>query len=579
MAVRASRGPAAVGFRRDVTFFLSALVGFLIILILVLLLMLRSVAEEADEVTRSDRARTVDVAAREINALDTTLGSSAVEAALIGIRSKLGIDAIVLDTRSGDRVTAGTLELRDPVSIERATRLGPARFVFDQSEMTSLRRRLYWATAICLGSAMAGAILLLLYVRRIARPIEAMLEQAAEVETRDLDVEETSYLIETFRSTIDKLRKQETELKGLHEREKARADDLERVTATLTRSLTSGFLALDPSGRLVDVNDAARDILALDSLPIAGRTPVEALGDTPFARAVADAAAARIAVNRTEVDLDAPGAGRTIGLSTVPLVDESSRYLGLLALFTDLTPIRRLETRLREMQTLADLGEISAGIAHEFRNSLSTILGYLKLARRHPMPSDAEAKVRAAEQEAITLGEAVTALLHFAGPMQIHSTEIDLRSLLDSIVERLRERAGPVRISLQGEGAVTSGDPALLARAFENVLRNAIEAVERKEVGGSGGTVAIRVEKGRIATVTVHDDGVGIATEDLAWLFLPFRTGRAGGFGLGLALTRKIVLLHEGAITIRPRAPAGTEVRIELPGVEPHQGLEKTGQV
>lgn len=551
-----------VGFRRDVTLFLSALVGFLIVLILVLVTLLQVTVGQTEEMVRSQWQRAADQATRSINQLDTTSGSSAVEAALIGIQGQLGISAIELQMRTGNRVLAGDIGAEEAETIEQRTRLGTVAYRFDRSPLDDARRRLFWASFISITAAIAGAILLLLYVRRISRPIEQLLEQAGQIQQRDHGVEETHYLIETFRSTIATLRTQEAELKSLHEQEKARADDLERVTATLTRSLTSGFLAIDPSGRLLEMNDAAREILGAKSNSVAGLTPREALGDTPFALAIAGASDSRNALNRVEVPVHRGDQVKRIGVSTVPLSDEEGRYLGLLALFTDLTPIRDLEDRVRELRALADLGEVSAGIAHEFRNSLSTILGYLKLARRSSLDPEVDGRLNAAEEEAAQLGKAVTALLHFAHPMSIQELEVPLRPLLETIASRLEDYAEGVPIRIDGPDLVVQGDQALLSRAFENLIRNAIEAVRRTDRAGS---VSVELRQSRWPGVTIEDDGIGLAGEEIPSLFLPFRSGRPGGFGLGLALAKKIILLHGGNIGMEARAEGGTRVKIEFP--------------
>ncbi|MFN2441493.1 MAG: histidine kinase dimerization/phospho-acceptor domain-containing protein, partial [Thermoanaerobaculia bacterium] len=468
---------AVAGFRRDVTLFLSALFGFLVVLILVLLTTVQVLIGQSEEARREQRRESANRATTALNALDTSMGTAAIEAALVGIVNESGVDRIELETRVGPTVAAGEAEEIAREILTAQTRMGPARYLFDARASQSLRRRFLYTAAICFAAAAIGMILLLIYIRRIARPVEALLEEAAGVGQPASGVDETEYLLDTFRRTIATLRSQEAELKMLHDREKARADDLERITSTLTRSLTSGFLALDPAGRVVQLNEAGRAILGI-SAPASG-PPVEALGDSPFARKLDEAFRKRETLNRTEVRLGEDPETGTIGVTTVHLEDDRGRYLGMLALFTDLTPIRRLEDRLRETRALADLGEVAAGIAHEFRNSLATILGYLKLASRSPDQEDRQRKLTAAESEAAELGNAVTTLLHFASPVQIHPVELGLRELTETVVHRISDVAvGGVEIRVEGPEVDIAGDPALLARAIENVLRNAVSAVE-----------------------------------------------------------------------------------------------------
>src|SRR5947199_2096821 len=122
------------------------------------------------------------------------------------------------------------------------------------------------------------------------------------------------------------------------------------------------------------------------------------------------------------------------------------------------------------MTTLAQLGEISAGIAHEFRSSLSTILGYMKLARRGGVDAVAEGRLQSAEKEAALLLAAIERLLAFARPVQLNAERVDLRELLSEQAGQLAEIAPDVTFDVRGPQAVIDGDRVLLARAFENLL-------------------------------------------------------------------------------------------------------------
>jgi signal transduction histidine kinase len=268
----------------------------------------------------------------------------------------------------------------------------------------------------------------------------------------------------------------------------------------------------------------------------------------------------RQAVARAEATVTRGGTVRAIGLTTVPLLNERHEFLGMLGLFTDLTPLRELEHRVREMQNLADLGEISAGIAHEFRNSLSTIGGYLRLSHRGASRAESVAAVEKAEREANALARAVTSLLTYARPMEIETGPVDLLALAEAVVERIRVDSGVV-IHCGGEQAIIDGDAALLDRAIENVIRNAVQSVQRKQ---NGGTVNVQVSAGRSASMVVTDEGVGVDPAEVATLFLPFRSTNPDGFGLGLPLAKKIVLLHGGTLRLTGQPGEGATAVMEF---------------
>jgi signal transduction histidine kinase len=370
----------------------------------------------------------------------------------------------------------------------------------------------------------------------------------------------SSNLIETFETSIRTLKGRESEMRRLRDVEKGRADELAAMTATLVRSISSGFIALDAEGIVVDMNQEARELLAVDpGTQVAGQSIASVAGSSSFARVLRGAVQDRETLQRMEVSEGSRD--QVIGLTTVPLLDERGHCFGMLALFTDLTLMRKLERQVRDMQSLADLGEMSAGIAHEFRNSLSTVLGYLRLVGKTDVPQEGRERLRRAEEEAMQLATAVEGLLTFARPMRAEMAKVRLLDLVGDIAGRLAALSERAHVVVTGEEAVIEGDAALLGRALENVIRNAIEAVDEK---GSEGDVGIEVADDP-PRLTVRDTGIGLDATMKSRAFLPFQSSKPHGFGLGLALTRKIIVLHGGTIEIDGRTGEGTTVSIELP--------------
>lgn len=555
MVSRAAPALTKIDFRRDVRLFLSILVGILITLILTLVVLLGYAGGEIAGAAEED-ARTRTRAAAAL--IDTWgQGGSTLASYLIFIRSELDIDALVFVPKNGPRVASG--DGTGLFRVEHRASSGTVVAYFDQSDVTSTRRTFILTTILCAAATIVGVILLFLYLPKITGPVEALLDEANLVAERSSDQDEAQYLVETFQNTVSALRARERELERLHALQKSRADDLERVTSALTRSLTSGFVAIDPEERIVDANAAAREILQIDTRDVGGESLDEAFGATEFTRTLQRAVRQRANVSRAEIVLG----DQTIGLTTVPLLGEprgdDQPYLGTIALFTDLTPIRRLETLVRESQTLADLGEISAGIAHEFRNSLSTILGYLRLARRGTgVPPGALSSIGKAEREATTLAEAVAALLAFARPMSLERHPVDLYEIARDVVERVA--GDDARVTCSGESVVIEGDAALLRTAVENLVRNAVDAVREK----GDGDVTVTVTRTPAPAIHVRDTGVGLDPAEIATLLLPFQSRKANGHGLGLPLAKKIAFLHGGTLRLTGAPGKGATATIEF---------------
>ncbi len=545
MVLGAAPALTKIGFRRDVKLFLAALVGFLVVLVLALVVVLTSLVSRMD-LAQSERFNAVaDDVARHLSGLS----AQDLQARLEQERREHALGAIeVGKARAGDPTVGAP-------SLQRVTTGGTVTLWFDDSDLAAARRLARTTIAICTAAAGVGLVLLFLYLPRIVQPIERMLDDAKALGGSAAGVDEASYLVETFRNTIATMQQQAAELERLHERERVRANELELLTSTLTRSLSSGFIALDANGTLVDLNAAAREILGISGAA-SGKPIAEILPGTPFTELVARAFAERRTLSRVEIDQG----DSVIGLSTVPLINDRGEFLGLMALFTDVTHIRRLEDRVRDQQALADLGEMSAGIAHEFRNALSTILGYLRLSRRQELPAEATARLAAAEQEAAFLAAAVDSLLKFARPMTLERDQVELHELIEPLVTRLGEQTPNVSLRLTGEHVTVHADATALRSCFENLLRNAVEAI-----GDRPGHVDVDVSRDGDAVVTIRDDGAGVDPAEVPRLFLPFQSDRPGGTGLGLPLARKIAILHGGSLAMTGAPGRGAAVTVRLP--------------
>jgi signal transduction histidine kinase len=186
-------------------------------------------------------------------------------------------------------------------------------------------------------------------------------------------------------------------------------------------------------------------------------------------------------------------------------------------------------------------------------------MGYLRLARLADTPAAAEERLRRAEDEAALLNNAVTSLLNFSKPLNVQFQSVDVTQLIREIVGQLEQSTAGIEISIEGE-LVVDGDPTLLRRLFENLLRNAIDAIRAK---GGQGTIAVRGTT-EPPSVSISDNGIGVSGDDVQRLFLPFQSNRTEGFGLGLALAKKIALLHGGSIVLTGEANVGATATVEF---------------
>jgi signal transduction histidine kinase len=256
-----------------------------------------------------------------------------------------------------------------------------------------------------------------------------------------------------------------------------------------------------------------------------------------------------------------------LGVTVSPLFDAKGELHGAVCLFTDLTAVKQLEEQLLLKESLATVGELTAGIAHEFRNGLATIHGYAKLFDLNALPEAYRPYLEGIRAEAESLAQVVTNFLNFARPAQLTLAPVDLRAICERAAEELRGEARALGgdITVRGEFGCLDGDEVLLRQAFSNLLRNAVEACEGASVAP---VVVVRAEVDQplgVTRIAVEDSGPGIDPEARDRVFRPFFSSKRDGTGLGLALVQKIIVFHNGRIAIGKSALGGASLQVSLP--------------
>jgi signal transduction histidine kinase len=254
-----------------------------------------------------------------------------------------------------------------------------------------------------------------------------------------------------------------------------------------------------------------------------------------------------------------------IGLTVSPFRAELPVPHGVICLFTDLTSVVALEEQVRIKDSLARVGELTAGIAHEFRNGLATIHGYSRLIDLNAMPPAFRPYVEGIRAETESMREVVTNFLNFARPTQPNFLPVDLRAVAERAADDLRADARALGgdISIKGEFATVDGDDILLRQAFSNLLRNAIEACAAASVAPDVSVDGHIDRTNGACTLVVSDNGPGFSDDTRDRVFHPFFTTKPQGTGLGLALVQKIVVTHNGRVTAG--SGPGGRITIVLP--------------
>lgn len=350
-----------------------------------------------------------------------------------------------------------------------------------------------------------------------------------------------------------------TRLKAQERATAARAEASERLASQIITGVGAGLIVVDRNGIVEIVNPAARRILGMDEGG-EGRHVADLLSHVaPLARVIADTLSTGVPVARQKVSLD--GQPSHLGVSVSPLAGKEADPQAAVCLFTDLTEVIALEEQLRLKEALAGVGELTAGLAHEFRNGLATIHGYARLLDPARLPEAYRPYVEAIREETTAMGEVVTNFLNFARPEPLSLLALDLRSIVERAADDQAVETGDLQID--GEFGRVMADDVLLRQALSNLMRNSVEACT-----AAGVRPSIRVcgsIEPPFTTVTIDDNGPGIPTDSLSRIFRPFVTTKAQGTGLGLAIVQKVIVSHNGRISAENRPEGGARFRVQLP--------------
>ena len=414
------------------------------------------------------------------------------------------------------------------------------------------------------GVFVVGLVVLFLVRRYLRNARNARKDESSETPRTQ---NPSAFMAASMQGVIQKLRDQEKELERLHRIEKERAAHTERLSEEVTRNMPAGLLVVNATGIISSANPAAEQVLGIRGLGF--RRYSEALGEaSDLTRLVAECLSDGKIFRREQVEHATPsGERRHLGVTISPIRKAHEKINGAICLLSDLTELAALQQQMQLKENLAALGELSAGIAHEFKNALATISGYAQMIRSEELGGEASDYADHILEQTRNITHVVTEFLKYARPLEISNEPVSLQAVVERVISDISEAKPAVQVRSEGVFGNVPGDEGLLRQALLNLVRNAAEACATATDGGQvllQGEL-VRAEEGGSQRIRILDNGPGIENDALSKLFRPFYTTKADGTGLGLAVVQKIIVQHGGQVKASNRPEGGAVFIVTLP--------------
>jgi signal transduction histidine kinase len=463
---------------------------------------------------------------------------------------------------------------------------------------------------------LGSLVCILFFLRWVLRPYRQLVGEAekASVESRSpKSKDEASFVLETFQSVVAQLQEQRKALEQLSNQASKRADSAEKFSERIVASVPSALIAFDAAGHSMVINAPGRALLEIDGGAL-GQPVATILRKIPqLAVMVEQCLQSGKLYRREEIEIvTSEQTPRRLGATVAPIDLSSDRGpRGALCLLTDITEVTQLREQVALKKNLESLGEMSAGLAHEFKNALAALHGYVQLLQSLELDERAQGTTASLLNEVRNLSDMVTSFLNFARPQPLQVDEVNLDELVTDCASELASifKQAEIELLLTGTAGVSPAsrnaklattnadisaetarilsasqtvarsptafnplliraDERMLRQALLNLIRNAAEAIPETQIDRRV-EVSSSIERDNAgkdwAVVEIRDTGEGIPVADLQRIFIPFFTTKASGHGVGLALAHRVVTQHAGTLSAANAKDGGAVFSLRLP--------------
>lgn len=330
-------------------------------------------------------------------------------------------------------------------------------------------------------------------------------------------------------------------------------------------STKTGMVSFKENFELAFINDSALKILGLEKNESDGEKIINLLGSI-VKEGVNQAFEKNNTFTFDSLNAILDEKEKYLNVTILPYYDPVGEKTVLITI-DDVTENVKLIKEAQRDESLKMLGLFTTGVAHEIRNPLTSIKGFIQLLnKRVPDESENKRLINLSMREIERLESLIKDLITYAKPSKPNIEWINARDICEDVIQVLSQRITQKKVNLNidlPDGLYVTGDRKQLFQVFFNIILNAVQAV--KPETGVINIYANIDKEGDSIKIVIEDNGIGIPSEDWNKVFTPFFTTKDKGVGLGLAISRRIMEDNEGKLTFESKYGEGTKFVLELP--------------
>lgn len=326
----------------------------------------------------------------------------------------------------------------------------------------------------------------------------------------------------------------------------------------ILNSLSVGIITLNDQKRDITLNNTAKHLLNLDEEQVKTFLFTKAEGEN---QEFWEIVAAKESYKHTKVTFQANDERRILLVSQVGLVDQKQDTIGRVINFIDITETEELEKRMHQSEKLALVGEMAADAAHEIRNPLAVVHGFLSLMNQSLSESNKDQfHLPLIMKEIERINVIIEEMLLTSKPGAPITKEVYIEEIIKEFLPLIVESSEDIHFSIQLNQTPVNVDVKQIKQVFHNMIRNSIEAM-----GGKGKISITSQVEDNFYKIYMRDNGPGIPEQIRETMFEPFSTSKENGTGLGLVIVKRIIENHQGSIKLLNSTEEGTTFQISIP--------------